>query len=518
MQIAKSVPTAPSNVLLPGGAVNQQQPAQLLGPSKAQSKSGAQSTDFSDAMTTAGAVASMMSPVGQQQIPPMVTQAGIEVSPQAAAQLRKNSLAGGDAQAILEKNMPMSVGDPLQSTASQKIQTQGVAIQAQPQIQVQPQAQIQAQATQNIPASPRSAAAILGAPVTKNGLSSGIKGEESWEIISSDPGKRGLDQTGEATAPRAAQPWSSEDYLQTVHSAKKPVSGVGKKSSTAVNPGVTNGLGGQSSVAEGVTSAKASALPASVDSLSSIRQGESGGQTFNTQQTGNRLDSQNAQQMAAQMAAGATAGRALGSLSGGAGSIQKGTAEMTGNVVPGSLSKARLSSDSVMGMSNHIRSFEQQGGGEIRVKLNPDNLGELSVRVVARGGQVGLEIRASDENAKKVIEESIDALKESLSTQNLNLARLDVAVGQAHASGDSGSQGAGQDLNQNQNSSQANQQNFLNDQNPRGNWQDREGRDPSQMGQSLRDGERMRVSAQASPLTTRYQRQMTSDGRLNVLA
>ncbi len=107
--------------------------------------------------------------------------------------------------------------------------------------------------------------------------------------------------------------------------------------------------------------------------------------------------------------------------------------ELTGHVVKGAMSQDRLSSESLMGMSNGIRGIAPQGGGEMRVRLKPDHLGELNIRVTTHGNDVGLRIQASDEHAKKIIEESMTHLKDSLAEQNLSLARVDVVVGKSVA-------------------------------------------------------------------------------------
>jgi hypothetical protein len=69
-----------------------------------------------------------------------------------------------------------------------------------------------------------------------------------------------------------------------------------------------------------------------------------------------------------------------------------------------------------------------KGGGEIRVRLRPDHLGELNIRVLAEGNRVGLKIQASDDRAKKIIEDSLGSLRENLSFQNLNLGAVDLSV------------------------------------------------------------------------------------------
>lgn len=101
---------------------------------------------------------------------------------------------------------------------------------------------------------------------------------------------------------------------------------------------------------------------------------------------------------------------------------------MTANVVPGSMMKDRMTSDSVLNVSSGISKLEAQGGGEMRIRLNPDHLGELTIHVATNGQDVGLKVQASSGGAKKILEESMNSLRESLATQNLMLGRVDVAV------------------------------------------------------------------------------------------
>jgi flagellar hook-length control protein FliK len=120
--------------------------------------------------------------------------------------------------------------------------------------------------------------------------------------------------------------------------------------------------------------------------------------------------------------------------------------EVTAHVVPGAMSQDRLSSDALIGVGNGIRQISLKGGGEMRVKLKPENLGELTVRVFTDGSRVSLKIQASDEQAKKVIEESMKFLKENLSAQNLVLSHVDLSV-----NGNQGSQAGNDSQNNNQN-------------------------------------------------------------------
>ena len=128
---------------------------------------------------------------------------------------------------------------------------------------------------------------------------------------------------------------------------------------------------------------------------------------------------------------------------------------LDGAVVPGSLSQSRLSSESVAGITQSIRQLAN--GGEMRIRLKPDHLGELHMRVSTggkTGSEVGLQIHASDDRAKRILEESMSSLREGLASQNLSLAKVDVQVAPSSNASNSGND-PGQDR-----SGTAAQQNF----------------------------------------------------------
>lgn len=115
-------------------------------------------------------------------------------------------------------------------------------------------------------------------------------------------------------------------------------------------------------------------------------------------------------------------------------------AEVTGHVVKGSMSQERLSSESLLGLSTQMRNLAAKGGGDIRIRLKPENLGELHVRVMTNGRDVGLQIQATDEKAKRILEESLGSLKDGLASQNLTLGKVDLSVAGAKNLADSGNQ------------------------------------------------------------------------------
>ena len=140
--------------------------------------------------------------------------------------------------------------------------------------------------------------------------------------------------------------------------------------------------------------------------------------------------------LAATLALGSRAGSLAGSGSGPAGLAAKPVAEFPGQVTLGSGARERLATDSLIGISGGIRGLTPQGGGEMRIKLHPENLGELHLRVVTDGSQVSLHIQASDDRARKILEESLGHLRESLAQHQLTLGATDftvAAAGQAQA-------------------------------------------------------------------------------------
>ena len=108
--------------------------------------------------------------------------------------------------------------------------------------------------------------------------------------------------------------------------------------------------------------------------------------------------------------------------------------QLTAQVTQGANAQDRLTSESLISMSTGIRNFSLNGGGEMRIRLKPNDLGEVSLRVITDGSRVDLKIQASSEKSKQIIEESIQSLRESLSNQNLTLSQVDLSVvGGSHA-------------------------------------------------------------------------------------
>ena len=114
-----------------------------------------------------------------------------------------------------------------------------------------------------------------------------------------------------------------------------------------------------------------------------------------------------------------------------------------------------MSTETLRDVSHNISGFAKTGGGEIKIRLKPDNLGELDVRVRSTGNQVKLKIHANDEGAKRMIEDSVAYLRDSLRARNLELGTVEVTVGQQQSAAGMGVVGLASDQSGAQNQQNA---------------------------------------------------------------
>lgn len=73
----------------------------------------------------------------------------------------------------------------------------------------------------------------------------------------------------------------------------------------------------------------------------------------------------------------------------------------------------------------------QQDGGEVKMKLNPDSLGEVRIRLNVNEGMVRAEITVDNPEVKRIIEADSSFLRESLGAQGLTLDKCVVEVGRS---------------------------------------------------------------------------------------
>lgn len=92
----------------------------------------------------------------------------------------------------------------------------------------------------------------------------------------------------------------------------------------------------------------------------------------------------------------------------------------------------------------------QKGGGEARMILNPEGLGEIHLKVMVKDGKVNVEIGTQNQEAKKLLESSIADLKTSLSSQKLSVEGVKVDLGQTNLSDSQKGMNFGQDMGREQ--------------------------------------------------------------------
>ncbi|MCQ2979463.1 MAG: flagellar hook-length control protein FliK, partial [Clostridia bacterium] len=67
---------------------------------------------------------------------------------------------------------------------------------------------------------------------------------------------------------------------------------------------------------------------------------------------------------------------------------------------------------------------------EMHVKLDPENLGKVNLKIVAENGLVTAKFEAESQKVKEIIESNLSLLKESLEKRGIQISNLEVSVGQ----------------------------------------------------------------------------------------
>lgn len=94
----------------------------------------------------------------------------------------------------------------------------------------------------------------------------------------------------------------------------------------------------------------------------------------------------------------------------------------------------------------------KNGGGEMKVRMTPEGLGEIQLTVELKEGKVQLHMAADNKDTKKMLESSISDLRESLSQQKISLdsVKIDSVVRTNVENQANGNGQPGQNQNQNQ--------------------------------------------------------------------
>ncbi len=69
-----------------------------------------------------------------------------------------------------------------------------------------------------------------------------------------------------------------------------------------------------------------------------------------------------------------------------------------------------------------------KGGGEMTVKMSPDGMGEIQLKVLMQDGRLNIEMQTQDKSVKKLIEDSLSELKSGLAAQQLNVDHVRIST------------------------------------------------------------------------------------------
>lgn len=83
-----------------------------------------------------------------------------------------------------------------------------------------------------------------------------------------------------------------------------------------------------------------------------------------------------------------------------------------------------MDAQALRGLTAAIR----QGGGSVTLRLQPESLGDLRVRVDFGEGRVGATFQVESEQARQLLEQSLSHLRSALEARGLEVGRLDVRV------------------------------------------------------------------------------------------
>ena len=145
----------------------------------------------------------------------------------------------------------------------------------------------------------------------------------------------------------------------------------------------------------------------------------------------------------------------------------------------------------------------QKGGGEVSVKMSPEGMGEVNLKVQLLDGKLNIEMQTQDKHVKKLIEESLSDLKSGLAAHRLSLEHVKIDTVNATNTDNSAQM-------------QSNQQQGGSEQGTRETWKDMQGQMNQQssqrsFSQSFSDSSRASSSV-STPRATQAQAARTYGG------
>ena len=91
--------------------------------------------------------------------------------------------------------------------------------------------------------------------------------------------------------------------------------------------------------------------------------------------------------------------------------------------------------EAIRSIVNQAQMLAAKGGGEMRMSLKPEHLGEIQLKVAMEGNRVNVQMTAERGEVKKLIEQNVHELRHGLASHNLSMDKLDVSVGNKDTQG-----------------------------------------------------------------------------------
>lgn len=100
---------------------------------------------------------------------------------------------------------------------------------------------------------------------------------------------------------------------------------------------------------------------------------------------------------------------------------------------------ARIDKDDILSqVYDRIKVFSEDGSSELHVNLKPDQLGEVSIKLVMEKGIINARVTVDNPEIKSIMQGSIPEIKEHLQKQDINISNLSVYVGTDRGESDGG--------------------------------------------------------------------------------
>jgi len=92
-------------------------------------------------------------------------------------------------------------------------------------------------------------------------------------------------------------------------------------------------------------------------------------------------------------------------------------------------SKGALHDSILAQVKDGVVTHDGKGNGEISIRLNPGELGELKIQVRMEDNRLRVEVQADNRMVKDLLMSNLDSLKEALSGKNFTMEGFDVSTG-----------------------------------------------------------------------------------------